>query len=94
MSTYPIKDIFRLESGTTALVCAGVTKLGYAIGRTAKLSSKSELRQSIYIISRAHFKYLEKPKDLTAFETEDKVQLSGDEARSGLWQLTIEEEED
>lgn len=91
MSTFPIKDMFRLESGTTVLTCEGQTKLGYAIERTAKLSNSFELRQSIHIASRMHFNSLQKPKNVIAFETKDNVQLTPSEAQSGLWQLTIEE---
>jgi hypothetical protein len=92
MSTYPIKGIFRLESGTTVLACEGETRLGYSVERTAKLSSSNELRQSIHITGRPHFKYLHKPPNAIAFETRDNVQLSLPEAESGMWLLTIDEE--
>lgn len=91
MSTYPIRDIFRFESGTTVLACEGKTTLGYAIERTAKLGNSNELRQLIYITGRMHFKSLQKTYNAIAFETKDNVQLSASEAQSGLWQLTIEE---
>lgn len=86
-----VRDLFRLSSGTTVLACEGESSTEAITGRTGKLLRDNEVRQSITLVGERQMLNQLLPRSHHAVETSDNVNMSDEEARSGLWKLLIDD---
>ena len=82
-----IQEKFELSNGTTILACTGYDGKNDVIGKTFSLALGKEVRQTLTISGERKMLNQRSNEDLRAFETNDIVSLSLDEARCGKWQL-------
>jgi len=92
-STFVVKDLFlfRLSDGLTVLACEGDGGPVRLTGRSATLRNGGELRQRIRLSGERKMLSQERPTSFRAFETNDTVQLSVGEVRTGAWILTLDD---
>ena len=87
---FVIRDLFRLVSGTTVLACDGVSSGDLLLsGRKAELLLDGRHHQTIVLLGERQLLKQSSPDGQRAIETDDDVRLSPEDARSGLWRLSI-----
>jgi hypothetical protein len=87
---FVIHDLFRLASGTTVLACDGVNSGDLQLGgRKAELLLNGRHHQTIVLLGERQLLKQSSPGGQRAIETTDDVRLSAEDARSGLWRLSI-----
>ena len=82
-----IREKFELSDGITILACAGYDPKFDVIGKKFSLVLGGEIRQTLTISGERKMLNQKSNLDLCAFETNDVVLLSQEEAKSGEWQL-------
>ncbi|WP_156870767.1 hypothetical protein [Ketobacter nezhaii] len=82
-----VREKFELSDGVTILACSGYDPKFDVIGKELDLIRGNEVRQTLAITGEKKMLNQKANFDLQAFETNDKVLLSQQEAQSGEWQL-------
>lgn len=82
-----IREKFELSDGITILACAGYDPKFDVVGKTFNLVLGEEVRQTLTISGERKMLNQNSNLDQRAFETNDVVSLSQEEAQSGEWQL-------
>lgn len=82
-----VTEKFELADGITILACSGYDPKFDVIGMTLSLVREDEVRQTLTISGENKMLNQKFNLDQNAFETNDKVLLSREEAQSGQWQL-------
>lgn len=82
-----IQEKFELSGGITILACAGYYPTFDVTGQKFSLVSEGKVRQTLTISGERKMLNQKSNLDQRAFETNDVVSLSPEEARSGEWQL-------
>jgi hypothetical protein len=82
-----IREKFELSDGITILACAGYDPKFDVIGKKFSLVLGEEVRQILTISGERKILNQKSSLDQRAFETNDVISLSQEEARSGEWQL-------
>ncbi len=85
-----IREKFELSGGITILACAGYDPKFDVVGKKFNLVLGEEVRQTLTISGERKMHNQKSSIDQRAFETNDVVSLSQEEARSGEWQLIDE----
>lgn len=86
-----IRNLFRLSGGTTVLACEGKNSSVPFVGRKAKLVSGNEVRQSIMLTGERQMLNGALPQSHKVIETFDTVNLSFEEAQSGMCRLLVDD---
>ena len=82
-----VREKFELSEGVTIVACSGYDPKFDVIGKKLNLIRGDEVRQTLTISGEKKMLNQKANLDLKAFETNDKVLLSQEEAQSGEWQL-------
>ena len=85
-----ITEKFELSDGVTVLACSGYDPKCNVIGKQLRLILGDEVRQTLTISGERKMLNQSANLDQRAFETNDTVKLSTEEAQSGNWQLVGE----
>lgn len=82
-----VREKFQSSDGIAILACSGHGPKLDVIGKTLSLVHGNEVRQTLTISSERKMLNQKSHLDQRAFETNDTVLLSREEALSGAWQL-------
>ncbi|BCV33293.1 hypothetical protein TUM4442_28200 [Shewanella algae] len=82
-----VQEKFELSEGVTILACSGYENEFDVIGKKLNLICDGEVRQTLTISGEKKMINHKANFEQKAFETNDKVLLSQEEAQSGKWQL-------
>lgn len=82
-----VREKFELSTGVTILACSGYNLKFDVIGKKLNLIRGEEVRQIITISGENKMLNQKANFDQKALETNDRVLLSQEEAKSGEWQL-------
>lgn len=85
-----ITEKFELPNGVTILACNNFDTKFNIFGKRLRLIRGNEIRQTLTISGEQKILNQTDNLDQRAFETNDTVHISAEEARSGDWQLVSE----
>jgi hypothetical protein len=85
-----ITEKFELSDGITILACNDYDTKFNIFGKRLRLIRGDEVRQTLTISGERKMLNQTVNLDQRAFETNDTVRISSEEARSGDWQLVSE----
>jgi hypothetical protein len=90
MPIFIVRDVFRLSDNLTVLACEGDGALSASVENIGTLSRQGEAGRPIRLLGERKMLNKSKPGNLRAFETLESIELSNEDAHSGLWTLLIE----
>ncbi len=82
-----VREVFRLSGGITVLACEGTVQADEMAGARVSLTSEGVIRQKLLLSGERMILNRQNNQNTTAIETRDAVNLTPEEARSGLWKL-------
>jgi hypothetical protein len=82
-----IREMFRVASGVTVFACEGILPADGVAGKKVSLVSGQNVPQEILLLGDRHLLNPSANQSQIALETQDTVNLTPGEARSGLWAL-------
>ncbi|MFW5444509.1 MAG: hypothetical protein ACKE51_09420 [Methylococcaceae bacterium] len=85
-----ITEKFELSNGITILACSNYSTKINIFGKRLHLIRGGEIRQTLTIFGERKMKNKTTNLNQRAFETNDTVRISTEEAQSGDWQLVSE----